>query len=182
MFWFSKLCLTSQIGILWTLWYWLLKCMKNLKNPPACVIYQMLWCTGDTKDVLADGSQTAPDCFLFPVPLLQTDKAERSNALNTAIDSMCKRTRDLRRQVRPGQMKVQKGLEGFFSNLLFSVDVFWKEYFLFHNKNMLTTIAHSTEYLHPSFQNSGRKPCQMILAEYICMSACLNIFAVDILQ
>ncbi|XP_074400499.1 catenin alpha-3 isoform X4 [Zonotrichia albicollis] len=30
----------------------------------------------------------------------QTDKAERSNALNVAIDSMCKRTRDLRRQLR----------------------------------------------------------------------------------
>ncbi|KAL9847363.1 LOW QUALITY PROTEIN: catenin alpha-3 [Geothlypis trichas] len=32
--------------------------------------------------------------------LRSTDKAERSNALNTAIDSMCKRTRDLRRQLR----------------------------------------------------------------------------------
>ncbi|NXA90185.1 CTNA3 protein, partial [Melanocharis versteri] len=29
-----------------------------------------------------------------------TDKAERSNALNVAIDSMCKKTRDLRRQLR----------------------------------------------------------------------------------
>ncbi|NXQ16111.1 CTNA3 protein, partial [Peucedramus taeniatus] len=29
-----------------------------------------------------------------------TDKAERSNALNVAIDGMCKRTRDLRRQLR----------------------------------------------------------------------------------
>ncbi|XP_057884669.1 catenin alpha-3 isoform X1 [Melospiza georgiana] len=32
--------------------------------------------------------------------LRSTDKAERSNALNVAIDSMCKRTRDLRRQLR----------------------------------------------------------------------------------
>ncbi|NXF52420.1 CTNA3 protein, partial [Oceanites oceanicus] len=32
--------------------------------------------------------------------LLQTDKKERSNALNVAIDSMCKKTRDLRRQLR----------------------------------------------------------------------------------
>ncbi|XP_041283185.1 catenin alpha-3 isoform X1 [Onychostruthus taczanowskii] len=32
--------------------------------------------------------------------LRSTDKAERSNALNVAIDSMCKKTRDLRRQLR----------------------------------------------------------------------------------
>ncbi|XP_059332968.1 catenin alpha-3 isoform X2 [Ammospiza nelsoni] len=32
--------------------------------------------------------------------LRSTDQAERSNALNVAIDSMCKRTRDLRRQLR----------------------------------------------------------------------------------
>ncbi|XP_037996133.1 catenin alpha-3 isoform X1 [Motacilla alba alba] len=32
--------------------------------------------------------------------LRSTDKAERSNALNAAIDSMCKKTRDLRRQLR----------------------------------------------------------------------------------
>ncbi|KAI1231646.1 hypothetical protein IHE44_0007724 [Lamprotornis superbus] len=33
-------------------------------------------------------------------PRAQTDKAERSNALNVAIDAMCKKTRDLRRQLR----------------------------------------------------------------------------------
>ncbi|XP_054493263.2 catenin alpha-3 isoform X2 [Agelaius phoeniceus] len=32
--------------------------------------------------------------------LRSTDKTERSNALNVAIDSMCKKTRDLRRQLR----------------------------------------------------------------------------------
>ncbi|XP_053804572.1 catenin alpha-3 isoform X5 [Vidua chalybeata] len=32
--------------------------------------------------------------------LRSTDKAERSNALNVAIDGMCKKTRDLRRQLR----------------------------------------------------------------------------------
>lgn len=32
--------------------------------------------------------------------LLQTGKKERSNTLNIAIDNMCKKTRDLRRQVR----------------------------------------------------------------------------------
>ncbi|GAB0192445.1 catenin alpha-3 [Grus japonensis] len=32
--------------------------------------------------------------------LTRTDKKERSNALNVAIDSMCKKTRDLRRQLR----------------------------------------------------------------------------------
>uniref|UniRef100_U3KEL6 Catenin alpha 3 n=2 Tax=Ficedula albicollis TaxID=59894 RepID=U3KEL6_FICAL len=32
--------------------------------------------------------------------LRSTDKAERSNALNVAIDAMCKKTRDLRRQLR----------------------------------------------------------------------------------
>uniref|UniRef100_A0A8D2N590 Catenin alpha 3 n=1 Tax=Zonotrichia albicollis TaxID=44394 RepID=A0A8D2N590_ZONAL len=43
-------------------------------------------------------SHNSTDCFLSLS--LQTDKAERSNALNVAIDSMCKRTRDLRRQLR----------------------------------------------------------------------------------
>uniref|UniRef100_A0A8D2N7V8 Catenin alpha 3 n=1 Tax=Zonotrichia albicollis TaxID=44394 RepID=A0A8D2N7V8_ZONAL len=42
--------------------------------------------------------KNSTDCFLSLS--LQTDKAERSNALNVAIDSMCKRTRDLRRQLR----------------------------------------------------------------------------------
>lgn len=34
--------------------------------------------------------------FFFP---LQTGKKERSNTLNMAIENMCKKTRDLRRQV-----------------------------------------------------------------------------------
>ncbi|XP_075614964.1 catenin alpha-3 isoform X1 [Balearica regulorum gibbericeps] len=37
------------------------------------------------------------DC---PKSQYETDKKERSNALNVAIDSMCKKTRDLRRQLR----------------------------------------------------------------------------------
>ncbi|KAG8507385.1 Catenin alpha-3, partial [Galemys pyrenaicus] len=38
--------------------------------------------------------------YAFLFTLLQTGKKERSNTLNIAIDNMCKKTRDLRRQLR----------------------------------------------------------------------------------
>uniref|UniRef100_A0A8D2N892 Catenin alpha 3 n=1 Tax=Zonotrichia albicollis TaxID=44394 RepID=A0A8D2N892_ZONAL len=53
---------------------------------------------GSALDELEVWVPDSTDCFLSLS--LQTDKAERSNALNVAIDSMCKRTRDLRRQLR----------------------------------------------------------------------------------
>lgn len=170
MFWLNKLCLTSQIGILWTLWYWLLKCMKNLKTPSACMIYQMVWCTGDTKDVLAEGSQTATDCFLSH--WLQTDKAERSNALNVAIDGMCKKTRDLRRQVRPGQMKGRKTSWGIlFQFAIFSLCIlkiiFSFPFYIEDNCTIPLNI-----YI-PVFKTLGENPAKWYCLNiylYVCMS------------
>lgn len=52
-----------------------------------------------------------PILFVFQMSFtsfFQADKKERGNALNTAIDNMCKKTRDLRRQViSPGTKRVR---------------------------------------------------------------------------
>nr|XP_009674305.1 PREDICTED: catenin alpha-3 isoform X2 [Struthio camelus australis]XP_009674313.1 PREDICTED: catenin alpha-3 isoform X2 [Struthio camelus australis]XP_009674321.1 PREDICTED: catenin alpha-3 isoform X2 [Struthio camelus australis]XP_009674328.1 PREDICTED: catenin alpha-3 isoform X2 [Struthio camelus australis] len=52
------------------------------------------------QDLLSEYMNNCLNRWLSNTASCQTDKKERSNALNVAIDSMCKKTRDLRRQLR----------------------------------------------------------------------------------
>lgn len=141
--------------------------MKNLKNPPACMIYQILWCTGHTKTVLAKGSQITTD--MFSVPLIADWQGREKQCLD------CCHRQYVQEDQRPpqtgehlGKWKGRKRSWGIlFKIAVFSLCILKIRFFFSILKMYWRQLHYSTEYLHTSFQNSGRKPCQMILAEYI---------------
>lgn len=84
-------------------------------------IFKLLFSGYLGSKLLSDKMQFDTIAYVIVFSFVQAGRKERSSTLNTAIDNMCKKTRDLRRQVRGqrhGDWKKQK------SKLLFTTKTF----------------------------------------------------------